>query len=258
MTVLSSKDNPRVKRWARLVDDARYRRSEGRLIAEGPHLAASALEAGWKPEAIVVAEPALGKQDIASLVKRAGGDPVVVSEGVMKAVVDSETPQGIALELRIPAARKVKESAVFLEGVQDAGNVGAILRSAAAFGIRSAVLDKACADPWSPKVLRAGAGAHFVLSLTQVSSLAQEMEVFPGKTISTVIEGGTAISEAELSGTIGWIFGSEGQGVSSALQQGSDLRVRIPMARGTQSLNVAAAAAICFYQAALSRSGAGS
>jgi TrmH family RNA methyltransferase len=191
-------------------------------------------------------------------VERAGGTPVIVSEGVFKAVAGSETPQGIALELRIPTASRGKGCAVFLEGIQDAGNVGTLLRSAAAFGVRSAVLDKACADPWSPKVLRAGAGAHFVIAIGQASDLQAEVERFAGKTVSTVVEGGTPLSEADLSGTVGWIFGSEGQGVSAALQQSSDLRVRIPLARGTESLNVAAAAAICLYQAVLSRSAAGS
>jgi TrmH family RNA methyltransferase len=137
---------------------------------------------------------------------------------------------------------------VFLEGIQDAGNVGAILRSAAAFRIKDAVLGRGCADAWSPKVLRAGMGAHFSMHIGESADLAAEIARFGGKTACTVPRGGKLLAEADLSGRIGWIFGAEGQGVSEALAGRADLRVAIPMPGGMESLNVAAAAAICFYE----------
>ncbi len=247
MTVLRARDNPRVKRWAKLVRDPRFRRSEGRFLVEGPKLVAAALEAKWKIEALLVSECALaGPWDKYR--------PVIVSEAVFNSVVDSEAPQGVAAELTMPSPALPKEgSAVFLEGVQDPGNVGTILRSAAAFGVRSAVLDRACADPWSPKVLRAGAGAHFALSVAQAEGLKEALQLYRGKTACTVPRGGTPIGEADLAGDLGWIFGAEGQGVSSVLRDRSQLKISIPCA--IESLNVAAAAAICFY---VSRPGAGS
>lgn len=133
---------------------------------------------------------------------------------------------------------------MFLEGVQDAGNVGAIIRSAAAFGAGAVILDRACADPWSPKVLRAGAGGHFSLQITQVDELAPLVEGFAGQVLCTVPRGGKAI--AEFRNRVGWIFGSEGGGVSPGLQALAAAKVTIPMS-GTESLNVAAAAAICLY-----------
>jgi TrmH family RNA methyltransferase len=251
MSVLRSRDNPRVRRWARLVADARFRRSERRIVVEGPHLVDAALAHGWK----IVEVLATGAS---GLTAKAGRTPVLVSESVLKSIVDSETPQGIAAELELPAeAPPPGGSAVFLEGIQDAGNVGAILRSAAAFGIGSAVLDSGCADAWSAKTLRAGAGAHFLLQVRQVPRLAAALEAFEGRLLCTVPRGGTALDDADLSGTLGWIFGSEGQGVSEALQALSAVRVRIPTAPSTESLNVAAAAAICFYEKS-SRPGAGS
>jgi TrmH family RNA methyltransferase len=139
-------------------------------------------------------------------------------------------------------------SCVFLDAIQDAGNVGAILRSAAAFGVRHAVLGKGCADAWSPKVLRAGMGAHFSMALVQSADLAQAIAAFGGKVACTVPRDGISIEQADLSGRVGWIFGAEGQGVSKTLAARVTLKVSIPMPGGAESLNVAAAAAICFYE----------
>jgi TrmH family RNA methyltransferase len=143
---------------------------------------------------------------------------------------------------------------VFLDAIQDAGNVGAILRSAAAFGIRQVVLGQGCADAWSPKVLRAAMGAHFAMAIQDSADLGAAIDKFGGKLICTVPRGGTPLAGADLSGRAGWLFGAEGQGVSAALAARAALKVTIPMAAGAESLNVAAAAAICFYE--FSRCGA--
>jgi RNA methyltransferase, TrmH family len=256
MTVLRSRDNARVKRWTKLVRDARLRRAERRVMVEGPNLVEAALRSRASVQDVLVAESAVETHQ--RLLESAGTAPVVVSDAVFRSIVDSETPQGVALELELSSAAGVVEgNAVFLEAVQDPGNVGAILRSAAAFGIRSAVLDAGCAEPWSAKVLRAGAGAHFALAVRQVDSLDEALAGFKGKLVCTLAHGGSPLRKADLSGTLGWIFGSEGQGVSPALLQRAQLRITIAIAPGTESLNVAAAAAVCFYQAS-SRPGAGS
>ena len=98
---------------------------------------------------------------------------------------------------------------MYLEGVQDPGNVGAIIRSAAAFGLARAVLDRQCADPWSAKVLRAGQGGHFAVAVRQTDDL---LAAISGRLICTVVEGGTPLRKADLSGRIAWAFGAEGQG----------------------------------------------
>ncbi len=211
-------------------------------MIEGPNLLSAAVAAGIKPVAVFGTRQALARH-------KATG--VELSEGVFKAIADAETPQGIAAEIPLPSLRR-EGTWVFLEGVQDAGNVGAIIRSAAAFGAGAVILDRTCADPWSPKVLRAGAGGHFALQITQVDELAPLVQGFPGLVLCTVPRGGTPI--APMRGRTGWIFGSEGGGVSAALQGLAAAKVTIPMT-GTESLNVAAAAAICLY---FSRPGAGS
>lgn len=234
--MITSRDNPRVRRWAKLVSDARFRRSERRAIVEGPHLVEQA-----KPVAVFVNRPGLG-----------GPQAVVLSDKLFHAIVDTETPQGIAAEIEIPEPGPVRAPAVFLEGVQDPGNVGTILRSAAAFGIRSAILDAACADPWSPKVLRAGMGAHFGLSIHQVKELGEAIRAFPGRVLCAVPRGGLPLGRAHLAGPLGWLFGAEGPGVSEPLRKLASELVTIPMAAGAESINVAAAAAICFHAAYLS------
>jgi TrmH family RNA methyltransferase len=253
MSVINSRDNARVKRWAKLVSDSSVRRSEKRVIVEGPHLVAEALKSGLKPLAFIVSESGLERAEIQKLL--GGHEPVVLGDHIFGIVADAETPPGIAAEIEIRTAPAASGHAVFLEGIQDPSNVGAILRSAAAFGVGEAVLDRGCADAWSPKVLRAGMGGHFKLALRQVADLRKELDVFKGKLVCTVSTQGLPLNQADLDGKLGWIFGAEGQGVSDATAAKAAVRVTIPMAPGTESLNVAAAAAICLYAGFNSGSG---
>jgi TrmH family RNA methyltransferase len=240
--VLTSRENPKVKHWTRLASDARYRKSEGRALLEGPHLVAAWRQTRAKAAAIIVTEQALEKKEISDL---AGMTPVIVSEGVFSSIVDAENPPGIAAEIAIPEPKRSDGDVVFLEGVQDPGNVGAIIRSAAAFGIGEVVLDQACADPWSPRALRAGMGGHFALAIRQVARL--DVAGFDGTLLCTVVRGGTSLRETKLKGRLGWIFGGEGRGVSPQLEKLVGTKLTIPITPGAESLNVAAAAAICFY-----------
>ena len=204
---ITSRDNPKVKRWAALVRDTKLRRKEGRLLVEGPHLVEAALRAGVKVHAVLVSEAYKGELR---------GVPMVLAERVFASIVDAETPAGIAAEISMPTVQK-KGDVVFLEGVQDPGNVGAIMRSAAAFGIACVVLDRACADAWSAKTLRAAMGAHFALQVLSVAALDPELERFAGRILCAVPRGGERLHGADLSGPIAWLFGAEGQGVGEAL-----------------------------------------
>jgi TrmH family RNA methyltransferase len=200
---------------------------------------------GLKPLAVLATEPGLANREIASLVGKLS--PVVLSESVFRSVVDAENPPGIAAEIQIPARKEEGGDRVFLEGVQDPGNVGTIIRSAAAFGVRTVILDRDCADAWSPKALRAGMGGQFVLQILEVENLADQVERFEGRVVCTLPRQGVELDKADLTGTLGWLFGSEGKGVSARLQEKADLRITIPTVPATESLNVAAAAAICLH-----------
>lgn len=252
--ILRSRDNAQVKRWAKLARDGRLRRAERRLLIEGPHLVAAALDAGITPIALVATEAALAAAEIGALARRSRVAPTVLSASAFAAIADARTPQGVAAEIALPEIGR-DGVRVFLEAVQDAGNVGTIIRTAAALGGGEVVLDRHCADPWSPKVLRAGQGGHFALGVRQVDDLPAAIRGFGGRVLCTVVRGGRPLRDVALGGTLGWAFGAEGAGLSAAVLELAAERVTIPMAPGAESLNVAAAAAICLY---VSRSGGGS
>jgi RNA methyltransferase, TrmH family len=255
---LASRDNPRVRRWRALTLDARERRKQQRAIIEGENLILAFLQAGGRVEQLMLSKTGSGSARLVALAGQAGKSPAVLADALFRSIAGSETPAGIAAEIALPASRPdLPRSAacVLLEGVQDAGNVGAILRSAAAFGIRDAVLAEGCADLWSPKVLRAAAGAHFSMRLAERADLAAAIGEFGGRVACTTPLGGVPLEDADLSGRMGWLFGSEGRGVSAPLAARAALKVTIPMRGRIESLNVAAAAAICFRE--FSRRGAG-
>jgi TrmH family RNA methyltransferase len=252
--IIRSRDNAQVKRWAKLARDSRLRRAERRVLIEGPHLVAAALQAGIPPIALLVTDAALASAEIATLARRSRLAPTVLAPSAFAAVADARTPQGIAAEIALPDIRR-DGARVFLEGVQDAGNVGAIIRTAAAFGAGAVILERHCADPWSPKVLRAGQGGHFALAVQQVDDLPAAIKAFGGRLVCTVARGGRPPGEVALGGPLGWAFGAEGGGLSPAVLALAAEKVTIPMAPRAESLNVAAAAAICLY---VSRSGGGS
>jgi TrmH family RNA methyltransferase len=252
VSVIASRDNPRVRRWRALAEDAGARRKEGSAWVEGAHLVAACLESGRVIKSVLLSTTGAERPELAALAARVG-KPVRLSDAVFRSIADTETPAGIAADIALSAGvpdLKAAASSVVLEGIQDPGNVGAILRSAAAFGIGDAVLDARCADAWSPKVLRAAMGAHFAMQIAERADLASSMECFAGKIACAVPRGGVPLTGADLSGRIGWLFGAEGQGVSAALAARAALKVTIPMPGGAESLNVAAAAAICFYEMA--------
>jgi len=261
MSPLRSRDNPRVRRWRALTHEARARRAERRALIEGPHLLAAYLDAGARPQAIVASESAGADPEIAALVRRCGREPVRLTDPLFRWIVDVASPVGIAAEIALPEAGADvgrARHAVFLDGIQDGGNVGAILRSAAALGVDTAVLGPGCADAWSPKVLRAGMGGHFSLRIAETEDLAAALDEFNGPVVCAAAQGGKAPADVDLSGRLGWILGAEGRGVSDALAALATHRVTIPMATEIESLNVAAAAAILLYERArqLSRRGA--
>lgn len=252
MSVIRSRDNPRVRRWQRLGRDARARRDEGRALIEGPHLVGAYLDSGGKPEVLIVSGVRMADREIAALVARAEVTPLIVSSAAFQAIAQAESPQGIAAEIVLPSAQPSladSTDCVLLDGIQDAGNVGAIIRSAAAFGVRDVLLGPGCADPWSPKVMRAGMGAHFALRIGVTRDMVSDLDHFGGAVVTPVARGGAPIAETNLGDRILWILGAEGRGVSRSLM-GRGLEVTIPMAGVVESLNVAAAAAICFYERA--------
>ncbi len=249
MKLIQSRDNPFYKHLKRLAESGRERRKSGQTLLDGVHLV-EAYEAAHGPVAtLIVGEAAQSAREIARFV--AGRGVVVLADGLLRDLGLVDTPSGLLAVAAMPRANAAvnrKNDAILLDAVQDPGNVGTLLRTAAAAGITQALLGPGCASAWSPKVLRAGQGAHFALSIHEDVDLAAFVAEYEGTTAVTSLDGATSLYEAQWQGPLAWVFGSEGQGVRPELQAAAGLRIRIPMPGTVESLNVAAAAAICLFE----------
>jgi TrmH family RNA methyltransferase len=163
-----------------------------------------------------------------------------------------DTPSGLLAVVPLPgqvAEPSLDIDTVLLDGVQDPGNVGTLLRTAAAAGVRQVLLSPGCAAAWSPKVLRAGQGAHFVLDIVEEADLISFVRDYQGMVAVTCLDEATSLYAASWQGALAWAFGAEGQGVRRELLEAADLRIKIPMPGAVESLNVGAAAAVCLFEA---------
>lgn len=260
MKPISSRDNPLVKRLRALATSARERRKHGETLLDGAHLLAAALDAGWPLKQLVASEGGAARAEIVALLARApvALPRVVLPDALFAHVSPVDAPSGVLAVIELPAAppaRALEDSVVVLDGVQDPGNLGTILRTSAAAGVHDALLTEGCAQAWAPRVLRAGMGAHFVLRIHEHVDALARLAGFPGPKIATALgTGARALYDTDLDRAVAWLFGAEGQGLSPALLAAAELRVLIPMAPGIESLNVGAAAAVCLFEQARQRS----
>ena len=166
--------------------------------------------------------------------------------------LESPAPIGFLIAADADAAPRIGVDAVVLDRLQDPGNVGSILRSASAMGCRQVIALKGTVALWSPKVLRAGMGAHFGLTLVEGASIG-DCAALGLALVGTHLRDAQWLHETTLPAALAWVFGHEGQGMSDAVAAACTLRVRIAQPGGEESLNVAAAAAMCLYEAARQR-----
>ncbi len=241
--------NPLYRTLLRLSRDGRARREQGLTVIDGVHLVEAYLASGGTPQHVIVAEGAGSRQEIAVLTRRLPVPPVMVADGLFASLTELKSPSGILAVIAIPAAQAAiaPSFCVLLEDIQDPGNLGSILRSSAAAGVSDVWLSTGCADAWSPKALRAAMGAHFSLRLHQPADLAQAA-LRSERVIALTPNADRPIFELDLTGTVALVFGNEGTGLSAALREVSTELATIPMPGHTESLNVAAAAAICLFE----------
>lgn len=257
---ITSRANPSVKALRALTDDPRAPRREGRALVDGIHLVATCLARGVRIRQILFSESGWSHPEIASLREQTRGiDSLLFSDALFREIVGVATPTGIAAVIDIPSAAEdasitpLAGDAVLLDAVQDAGNVGTILRSTAAAGVYDIVLGIGCAGAWTPRVLRAGQGAHFSLRIREQVDLATFLNTCCSTTIATVVHEGESLYALDLRQPVIWLFGNEGAGLAPALVAAARRRVTIPLAAASESLNVAAAAAICLFEAVRQR-----
>jgi len=243
---ISSRDNPLLKDLRKLAQDPGAYRKLGRLWLEGDHLCRAALARGVKPAVAVFSEafwPSAPAEWVQSAIKT-----VVVADDLLRAVSGLESPAPMGFVLDLPARPEIlpHASTVVLDRLQDAGNAGSILRSAAAFGFTQVIALKGTAALWAPKVLRAGMGAHFGLRLVEGVDI-DALDVLQVPLVATSSHRGEWLHKADLPHPCAWLMGHEGQGVSAALEARASHHIRIAQPGGEESLNVAAAAAICLH-----------
>lgn len=246
---IASRENPLFKSLKLLAEDPR---GHGRALLDGIHLVTACLERGAAIRQLLVSESGRRNAEIVALLQYASGiDCVVLRDGLFREVSGVSTPTGIAVVIDIPfsSTDALKGDALLLDAVQDAGNVGAILRTAAAAGVGQVFLGPGCAGAWTSRVLRAAQGAHFSLEISEQVDLAALLASCPFDSIATVAREGVSLYELDLAGPNVWLVGNEGAGLARHLVEAATARASIPVAGGTESLNVAAATAVCLFEA---------
>jgi TrmH family RNA methyltransferase len=255
--MITSVKNSRIKLVRAMQARSKTRREEGAFIVEGVRLSEEAVAAGWQPRlCLYTAGLHLRGLQLVDELRTAGAEVEEVAEHVMQAASDTQTPQGILLvvahhPLPMPEAANL---VLILDRVQDPGNLGTLMRTAWAAGVDAVLLTEGSVDPFSPKVVRSGMGAHFHLPVdTHSPEAIAEICRIQQLTLWTAAAGeGAAYTEANLADPAALIIGSEAHGVGDVLT-GEAKPLHIPMPGGSESLNAAVAGAILLFEAVRQR-----
>lgn len=243
---ITSASNPLIKELRKLSTDNTAYRKQGRVWLEGDHLCRAALLRGFKPVLALFSESFWAQDQ--SIWAQAAIKNIVVPDALLGQIsgLESASSMGFVMDLPVQPILRPMVASLILDRVQDAGNVGSMLRSAAAFGFGQVIALKGTAALWSPKVLRAGMGAHFGLQLLEGIE-PDALQALGVPLVVTSSHEGAVLGQTGLPTPCAWVMGHEGQGVSEHLMALAAVKVRIAQPGGEESLNVAAAAAICLH-----------
>jgi TrmH family RNA methyltransferase len=250
-TAISSRDNPIFKRLKKLAESARARREAQMALLDGEHLLTAYLDAGGQPYTLVRA----ASFDAGQFAKLAARCPqakaLALPDALFAELAPVATPTGVLAEAAwlAPPARDAVPLVIVLEDIQDPGNLGSMLRTGAAAGATLAVLSKGCHDPWSPKALRGGQGAQFVLPLLTGVDVPVWLNGFAGQSVALTLAEDSDFYALDLAGPTALVVGNEGAGLSAAVRAAAGVRAQIPMAGRVESLNVSAALAVAVFEA---------
>lgn len=247
---LESKDNAKIKHLRGLIELNSARKKHQQTVLEGTHLCLAWLQQQKKIFSLFTTEKALAHPDLEKIIQQHNGHVFVISEVLYKDLSTLGTTLPCLAIIDLPKTSSTidfKIDTLILENVQDPGNVGTLLRSAAAANIKQVICTQGSASLWSPRVLRAGMGAHFSLSCFENFQLNELITKFQIPVFVTSSHQSTSLYAKDLTQACVWILGNEGQGASEyALQHAQ--AVAIPQPGGQESLNVAIAGSICFFE----------
>jgi RNA methyltransferase, TrmH family len=232
------------------------RRRARRFLVEGAHLVEAASRRGLVRE-IFVTEAAA--QRYAALLDGQDVAVSLVTERAAKALADTVTPAGLVAVCELPSmslddvVATAPRLVVVAVEIGEPGNAGTLIRLADAMGAAAVIFGGYSVDPYNGKCLRASAGSIFAIPVVpapDVGAAVSALQANGLRVLATTLDGESSLDDVDLAGPTAWLFGSESHGLSPQLAEQADIRVSIPMSGGAQSLNVAAAAAICLYQTA--------
>lgn len=245
--MIASTQNARFKALKALSMSTAARREAQQTLLDGAHLIEAFIDAGRVPQQILLAD----EGDENYWRQRCPQAAVLgLTPHLLAALSPVKTPTGVMALIDIPRhpLSIPPNFAVLMECIQDPGNVGAMLRTAAAAGVDTVYLSPGCADAWSSKVLRSGMGAHFALRIEDGVDLLQVAANWPGHLVATTLDATCSVYDIEFNGAVAFVMGNEGAGLSSALREVVTHAVHIPMSGRVESLNVAAALAVCLFE----------
>jgi len=255
---VASRDNPGYKQLVKLAGSSQARKREGLSLLDGAHLVAAYLERIGPPALLAVSESGSTNPEVMELIGRAGCETLRLPDNLFGAVSQVEHSAGVLAAVPTPHPElpvRLTGDCLLVEHLQDPGNLGSLLRSAAAAGVDQVLLSPQTVYAWSPKVLRAGQGAHFALTIYEGVDLADALPRLAAPLYATSSHAEISVFEADLTQPVAWLFGNEGAGVSAMMLERAHLQVGIPMPGATESINVAAAAAVCMFEAVRQRAG---
>ncbi|HYC35298.1 MAG TPA: RNA methyltransferase [Usitatibacter sp.] len=252
LKAITSRENPAFRSMARLAASAPERRKRGLTVLDGVHLVGAFVDAGHAIDSAVVSQSALDRDEVARLVARLPAPKVtIVSDKLFETLSTVDSATGILAAAAAPPGRPVPFDAplvLLVEDVQDPGNVGTLLRSAAAAGAAHALLSRGCAFAWSLKTVRAGMGAHFSLNIAEDQDLPAFAQGYKGQVVALSGDATRSLYDIDLRGPVAIAVGSEGAGISPRLRQAAGVAARIPMPGKVESLNAAVAASIALFE----------
>ena len=250
---ISSRDNPQYKLLRQLAGSAQARRKAGQTLLDGVHLCEAWLQHKGIPALCVVGEGARANPEVMRVLADCdarGGHCLVLPDALFAPL--SQVEHGVALlflvDTPVSNAARLDVPSLLLDGLQDPGNLGSILRTAAAAGISRVFCGTGTVAAWSPKVLRAGMGAHFVLEIVEDADLPTLVAQSALPVYATSSHVAEPLYGCDLRQPSVWLFGHEGKGVSEALLVRASKRLTIPQSPAIESLNVAASVAICLFE----------
>jgi RNA methyltransferase, TrmH family len=254
---IQSRDNSFYKELAKLSGSSRQRKKLNQTLLDGKHLLAAYLDSGYQPLHVLLNAEARDDNEISVLLERLRDVPITqLDDKLFAGLSELKTPSGILALIEIPRPEMPASQSRFvllLEDIRDPGNLGSMLRSAAAAGCDAIFLSPGCADAWSPKVLRASMGGHFVLNIQEHANLPDIAAGFSGAKFGASLQASESLYSHAYTGNVAFAFGNEGSGLTQALVDAMNHSILIPMAGKLESLNAAAAAAVCLFEAARQR-----